>query len=163
MTLKTLKIPNYYLLLKKKAKFELNEEIEGLKITAKTTASPLYLEVPLNARLNFGTDALNIYVAAGPYIAFGIGGTVNYDFESKGGGLPTDIKKGKEDIKWSSDDGDHFERFEFGASIGAGIELGRLGFGIQYGLGLTELKELDEDDTKAPKHAVLGLTLAYKF
>ena len=42
--------------------------------STKISLAPIYLEVPVNAELRFGTRSFKIFVFGGPYFAVGIGG-----------------------------------------------------------------------------------------
>jgi len=93
-----------------------------------------YLQIPLLAKLKFGSDAVVINVLAGPHVGFGIGDiTFKADEE-------------KETESWE-DTG--LQKFDFGITGGVGVSFaagpGNLGIDIRYQLGLSNLSDDDED------------------
>ncbi len=129
------------------------ENAAGKDVTVKTV--PMYLEIPINGKYGIDLGGKKLYFAAGPYLAFGIGGKYKSDGES-------------EKIDWGNDEEkDDMKRLDFGLNIGAGVEFGAIGIGVQYGLGLTSVmpksEELDNnDDYKYPKNRVIGISVSYK-
>ena len=129
----------------KGTKLDLEFEGEGVKATDKIH----YLEIPLNAAYKFPiNDAANIFVQAGPYLAYGLSG------------------KEKAEADGVEEEGDLFEgddamkRFDWGLGFGGGVEFGSIVASINYQLGLANLS--DESSAEA-KMKVFQISLAYMF
>src|SRR5690606_22089091 len=101
--------------------------------------------LPLNAVIKLPIEEKsNIFVYAGPYIAMGIAGKTKVN--AKAGPLEFNSS---ENIQFSSDDPttseeegaayDRLKRFDFGANIGAGIDVGSLLVKLNYGLGFAKI------------------------
>lgn len=91
--------------------------LEGNNSGAKKTLRTNYLDVPVNLKWKFGLPLMKVYVAAGPYVSFRVGG----------------------DNKWTVL-GDQLKSktVSGGLNFGAGIEvIKHLQVGLNYGLGLT--------------------------
>ena len=77
-----------------------------------------YLDIPVNLKWKFGLPSLKVYLAAGPYVGFRLGGAKVWEVIS-------------DQISSKS--------FSAGLDFGAGVELFRhLQVGVNYQLGLTE-------------------------
>ncbi len=142
----------------KGAKYESSSNEGGVEVKATGKFNPIYLEIPLNGKYHFNLGSTKMYLAAGPYLAFGVAGKIKFELE--GGLIPIDISK---DIKWGSDDEDDLKRMDFGLNFGTGAEFGRIGIGLQYGLGLSEIGKLNQENDKSAKNNVISLSVAYKF
>lgn len=80
-----------------------------------------YIDVPVNLKWKFGLPILKVYVAAGPYIGFRVGGDKVWDLPKVIGGQL------------------EAKSFNAGLNFGAGVELIKhLQVGVTYGLGLTD-------------------------
>jgi hypothetical protein len=98
-----------------------------------------YLNVPLNIKYNYEiNDDLSIFGLAGPYIGFGLTGTVTQDIGGPGGL----IESTETNIKFNDDD--DFNRLDFGLGFGAGVGYQAFSLGVYYDLGLANLSSLDE-------------------
>ena len=83
-----------------------------------TTIKSDYLDVPLNLKWKFGVPIAKIYLAAGPFVGFRLGGAKIWDVISS----QIDAKT-----------------FSAGLNMGAGIELVKhLQVGVNYHLGMTD-------------------------
>lgn len=159
----------------KGVKFEktVSQSLPGVgkfEATGTTKTNPMYLEIPINAKYGFDLGGKKLYVAAGPYLGFGIGGKDKKESDVKftwddgvSDAIKEMTKKTYENQTGSSDSkiewGDKgMKRMDIGVNIGAGIEFGAIGVGIQYGLGLTEIAK----DSKV-KNRVIGISVSYKF
>jgi len=114
------------------------------------TISPIYIEVPVNAALTIGGDKIKILLLAGPYIAFGVGGTI---WES--GQSAKDIKFGNgagRDIRFV----DTGLNFEFGVCINNFIVT------LHYGKGLTNISG-DNPGVSEIKNQVIGISFGTAF
>lgn len=127
-------------------------DMNGDKQTGK--ASLMYLDIPINAKYAFDLSGTKLYLAAGPYIGFGLTGKFKGD---------SDV-----DVKWGSStgdansDGDDYKRLDFGLNFGAGVEFGAIGVGVQYGLGLSNISPYSDGGYKE-KNKLFSISLAYKF
>lgn len=119
----------------KGAKYE--EDGEEMK------CNPLYIQIPVLAsyRYNF-SDATQLQVNFGPYLAYGISGKYKVEMEDMGKG----------EIDFFGDDDDQFggKRFEVGLQVGAGVTINKFYIGCAYEFGLTNAFDskwdTDEDD-----------------
>lgn len=107
----------------------------------KTTLS--YLEIPINLLYKPVLGDGRLLLGFGPYVAFGVGSS-NIDF----GSSPSQIK-----------------RFDAGANLLAGYELSsRLSFQLNAGLGLVNLANREQGDTKSSiKNTGFGISAGYRF
>lgn len=86
----------------------------------KTTLKNDYIDVPVNLKWKFGLPVVKIYLAAGPYVGFRVGGNKIWE------------------IPGSMVDQVETKSFSAGLNFGAGAELiNHLQVGLNYGLGLT--------------------------
>jgi len=111
--------------------------------------APTYLEIPVNGVYKFGTGSLKAFLSAGPYFAFGIGGSYETPGESS-------------DISYGSGDNDDLKPFDFGLNLGGGLEIDKFQISVQYGLGLTNLAPDPSNDNET-KVRVIGISMAYLF
>ena len=87
----------------------------------KTTMKTDYIDVPLNLKWKFGLPIVKVYLAAGPYVGFRVGGDKIWN------------------IPGSMIDQVEAKNFSAGLNFGAGVELIKhLQVGLNYGLGLTD-------------------------
>jgi len=111
----------------------------------------MYLEIPVNAIYKIG----GIYLGAGPYAAFALSGKNKWEETYEG-----ETEKGDEKIKFGSGD-DEMKASDFGLNILAGYQLSSgLNFGLNYGLGLSNL--MNSDDFKM-KNRVFSVTVGFSF
>lgn len=146
-----------FLYIQKGTAYEADLPVVG---NVKSRITVNYLEVPLLAKISFGSDAVKAYVNAGPSLGFGLGGK-----------LETEI--GNEDDEaeltfGNGDDDDFNNRFDLGAQFGGGIGFqagpGDLLLDVRYGLGLSNLNKTEDGMTKEEaksKHRVIALTIGY--
>jgi hypothetical protein len=117
--------------------------------TEEFSMAPSFLEIPVNVLYGFDLGGAKLDLFAGPYFAYGIGG------KSKSGGESADIKFG------SGQEND-MKPFDLGINIGAGINLSNIIISAQYGLGLTNLSPVTDNDAEM-KTKVIGISIAYLF
>lgn len=138
----------------KGVKIEVDED--GYKYENKSTVT--YLDIPINAKYSLDLGGNKLYFAAGPYVAFALKG--KYDVEQSDG---VDTYSASGDLEIGSDEEkDDLKRMDFGLNIGAGMEFGAIGVGVQYGLGLTNLTPGGDSDN-SQKNRLISISLAYKF
>jgi hypothetical protein len=120
-----------------------------------TKATLNYLELPVLAKVSFGSHAIKGYLNAGPSLAMGLTGRQKVEGGEQSG--ETGIRFGD-----ASSDGRRYvdNRFDFGLQFGGGVGIG-LGPGsviadVRYGLGLTDLN----DDNRS-KNRVFAFTMGY--
>jgi hypothetical protein len=121
----------------------------------KTESKFNYLELPVLAKVAFGSPVIKGYLNAGPSLALGLTGK----YKVEGGMNP-----GEMDIRFgdSMDDTRRYidNRFDFGVQFGGGASFG-VGPGaiiadVRYGLGLTDLDSRDQS-----KNRTWAFTLGY--
>ena len=86
----------------------------------KTSLKNDYIDVPVNLKWKLGLPILKVYLAAGPYVGFRVGGNKIWELP---GSMVDQVKT---------------KSFSAGLNFGAGVELiSHLQVGLNYGLGLT--------------------------
>ena len=86
----------------------------------KTTLKNDYIDVPVNLKWKLGLPVMKVYLAAGPYVGFRVGGNKIWELP---GSMVDQVKT---------------KSFSAGLNFGAGVELiSHLQVGLNYGLGLT--------------------------
>jgi hypothetical protein len=120
-----------------------------LEVTTDFEIAPSFIEIPVNAVYKFDLGSSKLFLNAGPYFAYGIGG------KSKSGGESSDISFG-------SGENNDMKPFDFGLNFGAGIEIANLLISANYEFGLTNLAPITTDNTEM-KVKVIGFSVAYLF
>lgn len=142
-----------------KDKGEFYEEIEGIdvEIDGEVKANPMYLQLPVHVgyKMNIAENT-KIVIHAGPYIAYGLGGKMKISGKASAGGVSVPI----DDIKTDFFGDDAYDRFDFGLGMGVGVEFGKIGAGLGYDLGLTNIS--GDSDYKV-RNMNAYLTVGYKF
>ncbi len=148
--------------------FSEQEDDFKMSLTATIKMVPMYLEIPVNGKYNIDLNGKKLYLSAGPYLAFGIAGKLKVAAEMEvSGNVPDGFEKPgskdvDENIKWGNDEEeDDFKRMDFGINVGAGLDIGSIGIGVQYGLGLSQLSPGDPKEKY--NNRVLSVSLSYKF
>ena len=105
-----------------------------------------YLDIPLTLKLSFGIGSGNtkLYIAGGGFVNWGMNGKGKVDGD---------------DIDIWQDDGTYLERYDFGVTAGAGIEIGAIQIGGAYDMGLYNISHGDEDLSLD----VIKISLGYRF
>ena len=86
----------------------------------KTSLKNDYIDVPVNLKWKLGLPVMKVYLAAGPYVGFRVGGNKIWELP---GSMVDQVKT---------------KSFSAGLNFGAGVELiSHLQLGLNYGLGLT--------------------------
>ncbi len=135
-------------------KSEFSRTVFGETISTEGSVKFLYLDIPLTIKANFELGGVTAYVYGGGYLGVGITG----ESESKttiGGITETET----EDIDFGSDDGP--KRLDYGALVGAGVELNSVFVELSYGLGLSNLIDEDSDDFSM-NNRLISLSLGYR-
>lgn len=120
----------------------------------------LYLEVPVNAVVNFEMGDGKFFIGAGPYYATALNGETKTTGTQTSGATSYAVST-KEDIKFGQNG--TMKRGEFGVNFLAGYQLSN-GLNIQAGYGLG-LSNLDHADAKASKvtNKVISVGLGFSF
>ena len=118
-----------------------------------------YIELPVLAKVSFGSETVKAYVNAGPSLGLGLNGKLKVEGET------ADIKfgDGDEDNVLYLDNNLDFG-VQFGAGVGFGVGPGQLVIDARYGLGLSNLIDATDgatkDDVKS-KNRVLSFSVGY--
>jgi hypothetical protein len=112
--------------------------------------SPIYIEVPANAVLTIGGDKIKISLLAGPYIAFGVGGTIWESGQS--------VK----DLKFGKGSGKDLGFIDTGLNFGIGVCINKFMVTFQYGMGLTDVSA-DNSGVSEMKNQVIGISFSTAF
>lgn len=129
--------------------FKFEEDFLGE--TVKTTANPLYVQVP--AHLMYKGNSF--FVGAGPYVGFGVGGKVkaSYAGESE-----------TEDITFGNSEDDFFAPLDFGVGVQVGGMIGAIRIGAGFDLGLSDIAPKDSRSSDfSNKNSVISVFAAYMF
>ncbi len=122
---------------------EFSSKDEGDIIDIKSTAN--FLQIPIHAAYKIDvTPGTKVVLHAGPYLAYGIGGTM------KGGPLKIDT--------FDSDVG--LKPFDAGLGLGVGAEFGMFLVDLGWDMGLTNLSRFDSGNVKTQN---AYLSVGYKF
>lgn len=122
--------------------------------------NPLYVDVPVNLLVtpSIGNGS-KFYFGVGPYIGFGVGGKVKFDADT-----PLGEGQVNHDIKYGSDSNDDLKSTDIGGNVLAGVELGNLLIGAQYGLSFTNNAPKGSDnDNKILRHKVFSVSVGFLF
>jgi hypothetical protein len=146
-------IKNFFSLQPELLFIQKGDRFDERNVEATTTLN--YLELPLLAKISFGSPTIKGYLNAGPSLALGLNG--KYKVEGGENAGETDIRFGD-----ASNDGRRYldNRFDFGLQFGGGGSFG-LGPGaliadIRYGLGLSDLNDEDKAQNRT-----FAFTLGY--
>lgn len=140
--------------------FRINEKetSDGYTIEMKETMNLYYLEVPVMAKLTFDVGSVKINGILGPY--FGVGLFGNAKLELSGGG---ETFKDEYAIHWGSDEAeDDLKRLDYGATIGAGVDISGVLLGVTYNYGLANISAYTEDGATT-NNRTLAISVGYRF
>ena len=131
-----------------------SEEFMGKKMKSKATTNLVYVTVPVDVKLTFGS----FYVLAGPYVGVAATGKAKSKMEYDG-----ETEKHDESLDLGGDDDDDLKRLDLGLGIGAGYEINdNLGVRAGYDLGLSNLNP-GGDSKNSAKNGSINLSVTYKF
>ena len=142
----------------------LNFSMKGLSFgdKEKVKNSLYYIDLPILANLRFGvTDDLNAFVNAGPYLAYGIGGSAKVgENKDKTNPFKETTIAGKSIRAYNP--------FDWGLQVGAGLEYQRvmLSVGAQFGMyDVTHNNDLPIIGEVGPtnKNSAFFVTAGYRF
>jgi hypothetical protein len=116
-----------------------------------------YLVIPYNGKLYFEKLGMKIYVLLGPYLGLGLSGKRKLEGNLYGSSSSNETK-----IKWGSESQNDLRRFDFGLTMGAGIQIKSLEIGISYDLGLSNMMPDDFNLYSTNiKSRVLAVSIGY--
>lgn len=114
----------------------------------------MYLEIPLNAVVNFD----GFYLGAGPYLGYAISGK----YKAKYTGTGEEDSSLEKDLKIGNNK-DEIKPLDFGLNAMAGYKLTNgLNFGLNYGLGLANTGAEGNNDYKA-SNRVISFLVGFSF
>lgn len=127
----------------------------GETFSTKNITRLTYVDIPLTLKANFELGDLNAYVYGGGYLGVALSGEAEEEYIEDGETVTETI-----DIEFG-DDGD-FNRLDYGALVGAGIEMNSIFVELSYSLGLANISTIDRDDFSI-NNRLLSLSLGYRF
>jgi hypothetical protein len=128
--------------------FKVEEEFLGE--TFKSTANPLYLQVPAHI-LYKGSG---FFVGVGPYVGYGVAGKFKTEIAGE---------SDSENINFGNDDDADWKGLDFGVGAQAGVSLGAIRIGAGYDLGLSNVVPGDDGDELTVKNGVINVFATYMF
>ena len=135
--------------VKKGAKMELDLHEGTSSVTGSIDLSLDYLEIPVLAKIYFGTGT-KFFLIAGPSLGYGVGGKAKYDITLNDPDFGEISDSGSLSVKWgesSTENGVAIKnRVDFGLNFGAGVRINdAFIIDARYNLGLSNLSG-DGDD-----------------
>ena len=127
----------------------------GQSFTSSSTLRLTYLDVPLTLKANFELGELNTYVYGGGYLGFALTGEAEIE-SIENGETVTETS----DIEFGEDNS--FSRLDYGALVGAGIEMNSIFIELSYSLGLANISTVDSDDFSI-NNRLISLSVGYRF
>jgi outer membrane protein W len=136
--------------------FKMEESGDGYEYSGNFNL--FYVDVPLTVKAAYDVGSFKVYGAVGPYVGVGVSGKTKYKI-TYGGESQTDT----EVVEWGSDpDTDDLKRLDYGAVVGAGVEINAIQIGATYGLGLANISP-DTDGGNKISHRVIQVSVGFKF
>lgn len=115
-----------------------------------------YLDVPLALKWKTDNSFLNFYGLLGGYAGIGLHGKILYEIDPSIEKIPETI------ISWGKTEDDNFRRPDYGALLGAGIQIGSVQLGVSYLHGLASILSLNPDEHYF-RNRVLQLSATFYF
>lgn len=126
--------------------------------------SPTFIEVPLAIKYFFIPEKARVYIFAGPYVAFGVGGEVKIQEEERPDpiNMPNHftISTLEEHELWGDDD--RLKKLDYGATFGIGIDLNNFEIEIFNNIGIPQIENGFDRITSA-KTQSFGISFSLKF
>ena len=119
--------------------------------TTKSSLTLNYLEIPVLAKVQFGTDQIKFHVNAGPSLGIALSGTSKDEVGSV---------SQSEDVEFGSDNG-QTKRTDFGLQFGGGITFSNFVLDLRYGLGLSNIVNVPSGSSDSVKNRAIGITVGY--
>lgn len=132
----------------------------------KAKFNPFYIKVPLHVLVRIPImNKQNIFVFAGPYAAVGVAGkstltTKVFGITSTSEG---NIKFNNDDPTTTPQEGaayNKIKRFDYGADLGAGIDLGKVLIKANYSLGFAKINSTQTNNTANDKNKYRTFSLS---
>ncbi|QOI97335.1 MAG: PorT family protein [Flammeovirgaceae bacterium] len=146
--------------------FKIHETPNGFGFTVdeKLRLRLSYLEFPILAKLNLDKKNNRIYLAAGPYLAFALGGKYEYSYYENNQGTITQISHNgfsfdSDLVGYAGEDYTVKKKADFGLQFGLGYSVRpKTILDLRYGIGLTKLSP---DDPSEPKNRCFQIGLVF--
>jgi hypothetical protein len=104
-----------------------------------------HIEMPVLAKVSFGSDAFKAYVNAGPSIGYNMGGKATVKFSDEKESVKLRFADKEDTDKISYFDSKNYNRTDFGLQFGGGLGFqagpGMLLLDVRYGLGLSNFQK----------------------
>lgn len=113
---------------------------------------PLYIQVPLPFMLRSVPGPIRFMIGAGPYVAYGISGNVEY----KGDVLDLADFFNAGDINWGDTIEDNYRPFDAGAIFTTGVEVSGLQLLVSYEYGMVNILPQGNDDNYVHNRVLSG-------
>jgi hypothetical protein len=149
--------------------FGLSESNQGVKTDGKYTLN--YLEIPLLAKVAFGSESVKVYLNAGPSLGYGLTGNANAKTNFFGAPLNITVPVKFGEKPENADEGDIYphNRIDLGVQFGGGLAFkagpGSLILNARYGYSLTDTyyEVSSGNSTRAIKsqNRTIALSLGY--
>ncbi|MCW5921415.1 MAG: PorT family protein [Saprospiraceae bacterium] len=140
---------------------EFRGEVLNVPFTRTRKLMPMYLQLPLS----FAFRAEGLYMGAGPYIGYAVGGNVKIKTTSNGSS-----SSGSEKLKFGDEINDDLTKLDYGLGFEMGYELVGVRLSLSYNLGLANVLPKKAVDFAADnggkwhaKNNVASLSVAYLF
>ncbi|MFK7776336.1 MAG: porin family protein [Saprospiraceae bacterium] len=126
--------------------------------------TPTFIEIPVAVKYYFLPEKSKVYVFAGPYIAFGMGGTAKTQEQNRPDpiNMPKtfDLSTLEEYDLWGDDD--RLKRLDYGATFGVGIDINNFEIEIFNNIGIPQIENGFGRITSA-KTQSFGISFSLKF
>lgn len=133
----------------------------------KANFNPIYLELPVNFVLRLPlTHKNNIFLNAGPYVAMGIGGKAKVETSFLGvkSNSTSTIQFNNDNPSTSQQEEssyDKLKRFDYGVNLGAGLDLKKILFKVNYEYGLAKINstQTNNSSNNNNKYRIVSISL----
>lgn len=126
--------------------------------------SPTFMEIPVSIKYYFIPEKAKIYVFAGPYVAFGLGGEIKIQEQNRPDpiNMPMlfDLSTLEEHEIWGEDN--RLKRLDYGASFGVGIDINNFEIEVFNNIGIPQIENGFGRITSA-KTQSFGVSFSLKF
>jgi len=125
----------------------------GAQVKVEATTQFNYLEIPLLAKVAFGSESIKAYLNAGPSLGYGLGGTTKVKGTASFLGFPIPIPSQELEVKFGEASANYDEekeiyfdnRIDLGLQFGGGVAFkvgpGSILLDARYGFGLSNLNK----------------------
>ena len=111
--------------------------------------NPYYATIPINLKLRLPMGDNSLFIYGGPYMSIGVAGKLKSN-----GTLFGSSANEEREIKWGDTNNDDLKRFDYGFSVGGGIEINNIVLGVDYGYGLANIAPNTDDGNKIQNRMV---------